>query len=389
MGVKIEVLFTKDTPYGDMLKKIEELAKEHMEPWLVPLPFLERIIETRGLTVIHYAIDDFVKIFDRDDTAAIKVGDMKRLMEMMTSNKLDEVWMIAHEMCAEPDRNLDAEGRVKHREKAQELRDWLNKHSPAKNSVDELNKMTDIIEGSDTSQLYKDLIASRGAAKTLLAQKQEPSSPMDIAAAKVLKEHQEAGTLDSTSDEELGQQVQDQYFKDWEASLEPQDAAAWDRASPLHIEHVSLRDTIKRMLQLRGLDGYLQNDGSIVLSTGEVKTLDELRQMPVTEPVGQMLPEAASVAMKRAEKNAYVRPIVVRVGEGCEKSDNYIACMAMLRAAMMAPSEVISDLPRVMKTLKGKCHPMDGFFIQMYDGTQITNWMQLSKWIDEKGLMPL
>lgn len=148
MGVKIEVLFTKDTPYGDMLEKIEELAKEHMEPWLVPVPFLERIIGTRGLTVIQYAIDDFIKIFERDDTASIKDGDMKRLKAMLGTNKLDEVWVIAHEMCAESDRNPDVNSRVAHRQEAQRIQDFLNKHTPAKNSVSDLNAQERILSES-------------------------------------------------------------------------------------------------------------------------------------------------------------------------------------------------------------------------------------------------
>lgn len=246
MGVKVEVLYTKDTPFDEMIPKIAQAYKElgkDEEGYKIPVPFLERITETRALSVIQHAVDELFKAID---FSWFTRGDIRQMHRLVQLNVLDEVYIIAHEMCAEPDRNLDTEGRVKHREKAQELQDWLNKRTPAKNSVQDLNAMTDIIEGPDTSESFA-----------------------------------------------------------------------------------------------------------------------------------------------RFEKNAYVRPIVVRAGEGSEKSDNYIACMAMLRAALMAPSEVISDLPRVMKTLKGRCHPMDGFFIQMYDGAQITNWMQLSKWIDEKGLMPL
>jgi hypothetical protein len=39
---------------------------------------------------------------------------------------------------------------------------------------------------------------------------------MDIAAAKVLKSHHEAGTLDSVTDAQLEQQVKEQYLKDQE-----------------------------------------------------------------------------------------------------------------------------------------------------------------------------
>lgn len=146
MGVKIEVLYTKDTPFSEMIKQIDELAKAKPEDrWLVPLPFLERIVETRSMTSIRYAIEDLIKLFLRDDTAALERADGVRLTKALSTNNLDQIWLTAHEMAAEPERNPDVTSRVYHREYAQRIQEFLNKRTPAKNTVQELNKMTDII----------------------------------------------------------------------------------------------------------------------------------------------------------------------------------------------------------------------------------------------------
>ena len=304
MGVKIEWLFHKDMPFPTMISKIVDsyLDLPAGEALRVPLPFLQRLLETNSLTVIHLAIEDYRDAIDFPDLPKLDSADEADLVRIEKSDKLDEIDEIVRGMIKRLNEYIDeqAESSVK-----------VNPSQAFRKHVFSGNPPTFSFRTVDAAKndpavvaRMQEMLDAREPVKKLLMQKEEPSSPMDVAAAKVLKEHQEAGTLDSTSDEELGRQVQDQYFKDWETSLEPQDAAAWDRASPLHIEHVSLRDTIKRMLQLRGLDGYLQNDGSIVLTTGEVKTFDELRQMPVTEPVGQMLTPDGSVLKSDPSKKS-------------------------------------------------------------------------------------
>lgn len=156
MGIRLEVLYTKDTPYGEMLSRIEELAIQQGkdDEWLVPLPFLERVIETRGLTVLQYAVIDLIELFMREDMPKLNRDDMRRLHEMRTLNSLDKVWVIAHEMAAEPNRNPDAASRVYHREEAQRIQDFLNKRTPAKNSVQDLDKQLDILGESRMDQSF-------------------------------------------------------------------------------------------------------------------------------------------------------------------------------------------------------------------------------------------
>jgi len=168
----------------------------------------------------------------------------------------------------------------------------------------------------ETKKKMQDLLDSRDAAKELLSKKQEPTTPMDIAAAKVLKAHSDAGTLESVSDEQLAQQVSDQYFEDWERSLPPQDGQEWDRNSPeqrITVEEIAAEHDIdpSEVLDLRGVKpvqdlaeiiqdpgvsifspvgvnrlallmrkhgvtGYIYADGQIALTDGRSMTTDEL-----------------------------------------------------------------------------------------------------------------
>jgi hypothetical protein len=235
MGVKIEVLYTKDTPFVDMIAHLRELiydvAQQDPRPLtFIPVPFLERVLETRSLTVIHDAMDQLADVFTQEwrgkDWSIVDgnpdPNDLKAVLWMKQTNNLDAIWLLCHELLAQPKRNIDALSRVWHRREAETLMEWINKRTPAKNTPEDIESIIKLVR--DTAgepdkaerQLYDDLLASRPVSLELLSQKQQPSSPMDIAAAKVLKSHHEAGTLDSVTDAQLEQQVKEQYLKDQE-----------------------------------------------------------------------------------------------------------------------------------------------------------------------------
>jgi len=235
MGVKIEVLYTKDTPFVDMIAKMREwiydVAQQDPRPLtFIPVPFLERVLETRSLTVIHDAMDQLTDVFTQEwrgkDWSIVDgypdPNDLKAVRWMKQSNNLDAIWLLCHELLAQPKRNIDTLSRDWHRREAETLMEWINKRTPAKNTPEDIESIIKLIR--DTAgepdkaerQLYDDLLASRPVALELLSQKQQPSSPMDFAAAKVLKSHHEAGTLDSVTDTQLEQQVKEQYLKDQE-----------------------------------------------------------------------------------------------------------------------------------------------------------------------------
>lgn len=345
MGVKIEVLYTKETPFGEMIAKIREAVQKDKisgKKELIPLPFLERIAETRGMSVINGAVADLLEMY-LECGVGVDWRDLEYMTMIKETNSLDVIWIIAHEMAAMQIRNLDFHSREEHRKRSTEIREWLIRHD--KKLPDAASKMLDGLADQTKTEryIYDSLLASREAARTLLSEKQQPTTPMDIAAAKVLKAHSDAGTLESVSDEQLAQQVNEQYLKD----------------------HKQDPELFRK---------YVDNT-HVGFSYRSVLSVSEAESPPVSED-----------GVRTATR--FFKPIVIRVSEEAEKSDNYVACMAILRFCMMSPSQVISDRPRVMKTLKGKCNPLDGFFIQTFDDSIIADWMQLSKWIDEKGLMP-
>lgn len=216
MGVKVEVLFTKDTPFGEMIAKIREEVQKN-KIWgkkeLIPLPFLERIAETRGMSVIDGAVTDLLEMY-LECGVGVDWRDLEYMTMIKETNSLDVVWIIAHEMAAMQVRNLDLHSREEHRKRASEIREWLIRND--KKLPMGVSKMLDSLADQTKTEryMYDNLVASREAARSLLSQREQPTTPMDIAAAKVLKAHSDAGTLESVSDEQLAQQVNEQYLED-------------------------------------------------------------------------------------------------------------------------------------------------------------------------------
>jgi hypothetical protein len=79
---------------------------------------------------------------------------------------------------------------------------------------------------------------------------------------------------------------------------------------------------------------------------------------------------------------------VLRVSEESEKDHNYQACLAMIKHCML-PHEIISDRPRVMRECRGLVNPMFGFVIKDEQDYTIRSFMDMAKFINDKGLMPL
>lgn len=228
MGIKVEMFITKDMSFPTMISKIVDSYVDLPagESLRVPLPFLQRLLETNSLSVIHLAIEDYRDAIDIPDLPNLNSADDADFIRIEKSNKLDEIDEIVKGMIKRLNEYIEEQikGLVKINP-SQAFRKHVFSGNPPAFSFREVEPTK-----NDPAVVARmqEILDSREPTKKLLMQKEEPSSPMDVAAAKVLKEHQEAGTLDSVGDEELERQVQDQYFKDWEASLPPMDGEAWD-----------------------------------------------------------------------------------------------------------------------------------------------------------------
>lgn len=80
---------------------------------------------------------------------------------------------------------------------------------------------------------------------------------------------------------------------------------------------------------------------------------------------------------------------IIRTSDAADKNYNYLACFAILKDNQNAFS-VIDNRSAALHLAKGKIHPADGFVINIEiincEPVLLFNWMQLAKWIDDRGL---
>ena len=153
MGVKIAIAFHKDMPFPELIEKIVAAYKDAEVPaegFKVPYPFWAAILDTRSMTVIHYAVEELLKAYEKADDLHLELQaeETAALKKILNTRKLDEVYLVCHE-------KLGQGGS----EQAQALRDFL------------------AIGGS---QMYKDIVASRPAARQLVSANPEPQAPSGV-----------------------------------------------------------------------------------------------------------------------------------------------------------------------------------------------------------------
>lgn len=78
---------------------------------------------------------------------------------------------------------------------------------------------------------------------------------------------------------------------------------------------------------------------------------------------------------------------IIKTGEKVE-SDNYEACLAIIKCCRLQKEEVV-DRDTAIKRCRGLVNPSNGFIIITAEDIVILSWHKLTKWIDEKGLLPL
>jgi hypothetical protein len=82
-----------------------------------------------------------------------------------------------------------------------------------------------------------------------------------------------------------------------------------------------------------------------------------------------------------------MKKVTVYQSENCT-TDNYVACMAILRHAMIPYSTEV-DVRKMMTLANGTANPTNGFAMVTKDGTVMRNFMHLTAWIERNGIMPL
>lgn len=158
MGIKFTILFHKDMPFDEMISKIVEsyrnLKKDGItESMEVPLPFLERILNTRSRTVIDDAVSNLAIALA--DEGLLPTESQSRLMRVMSMAKLDEIYFTVHELIADLLEDTDPVGCDFHLKKAHELREYLGLPRREK-----LSKVS--VETNRPSALFRKHVFSEG-----------------------------------------------------------------------------------------------------------------------------------------------------------------------------------------------------------------------------------
>lgn len=81
-----------------------------------------------------------------------------------------------------------------------------------------------------------------------------------------------------------------------------------------------------------------------------------------------------------------MKKVLVVQSETC-MTDNYVACMAILRHCMI-PHTIEVNVKDMVRLSNATANPANGFVMIAHQGPTIRNFMQLTKWIEEQGILP-
>lgn len=82
-----------------------------------------------------------------------------------------------------------------------------------------------------------------------------------------------------------------------------------------------------------------------------------------------------------------MKKVLIVQSEVCT-TDNYVACLAILRHCMI-PHSIDVSVKEMMTLSKGTAHPANGFVMIPNNGPVMRNFMHLTRWIEEQGIMPI
>jgi hypothetical protein len=124
--------------FPDMMEIIKhhfDFFQNNRSEVVIPVTFFQKIIATRSLNIIDYTVEDMLALLAH--YRPVRTGEQEILRAILATNKLDQIYVLCHERCADhyqavretvgglPGEAKFAELVSFHRAEAQRLKDWL------------------------------------------------------------------------------------------------------------------------------------------------------------------------------------------------------------------------------------------------------------------------